>query len=401
MKITALETVRVEEFPNLLWVRVFCDSEIAGLGETFFGPRATEAFLHETAAPLLLGESPADIERLNRKLQTYVGFRGSGAEMRGLSAADIALWDLRGKILGAPLCDLLGGRCRDAVKTYNTCAGSRYVRSARGQKTENWGLDAKTKGGDFEDLDAFLNRADELAEDLLSQGISAMKIWPLDSFAEKSDGRHVAPEDLKRGLEPFRKIRRAVGDKMEVMLECHGLWDVPAAVEVGCAAAEYSPHWIEDPVRQDSMSALAEARAAIPVRVAAGETVAGLWGFRDMMDARAADVVILDLGWTGGITQARKIAALAEAHGLPVAPHDCTGPAVFGASAHFSAAAPNAFWQESVRAFYNGWFNEVARGFPKAENGMIRPPDAPGHGVELNPDLFKRDDCIIRASKMK
>ena len=396
MKITRIETLRLEEFGNLLWVFVHTDEGVTGLGETFFGPRAVEAFLHETAAPILIGQDPLRIEFLQRRLQTYCGWRGSGAEMRGLSAVDIALWDLWGKATGQPIFQLLGGRHRDWVRTYNTCAGYRYIRTNRGQASSNWGTDGAQ--GPYEDLDSFLNRADELAESLLEQGITAMKIWPLDPYAEATGGLYISAPDLRKGLEPFAKIRDAVGDRMDVMLECHSLWNVPTAVQIARALAEFDPFWMEDPTRADSMDALAEFRSQVDVRVTASETIAGRWGFRDLIEAGGTDVVMLDLGWVGGLTEAKAVASLAEAHHLPVAPHDCTGPVVYAASTHLSVHAPNALVQGSVRAFYTGWYTEVTTALPVVENGMVRPPEGPGLGMELVPDIRRRADAVTQST---
>ena len=393
MKITAVETLRLEEFGNLVWVFVHTDEGVTGLGETFFGPRAVEAFIHETSAPILIGQDPLRIEYLQRKLQTYCGWRGSGVEMRGLSALDIALWDLWGRSTNQPVWQLLGGRHREWVRTYNTCAGYRYIRTNRGQASSNWGTECSQ--GPYEDLDAFLHRAGDLALSLLEQGITAMKIWPLDPYAEASGGLYIAAPDLRKGLEPFRKIRDAVGDRMDVMLECHSLWNIPTAVQIARALEEFDPFWMEDPTRADSMETLAEFRSQVNVRVTASETIAGRWGFRDLIEAGGVDVVMLDLGWVGGLTEAKAVASMAEAHHLPVAPHDCTGPVVYAASTHMSVHAPNALVQESVRAFYTGWYNEVATALPVVENGMVRPPDGPGLGLDLLPDIRRRADAVV------
>ena len=394
MKITAIETLRLEEFANLLWVYLHTDEGITGLGETFFGPRAAEAYLLETAAPLLLGQDPLRIDYLQRRLQGYVGFRGSGAETRGASAVDIALWDLWGKATGQPIYQLLGGRHRDAVRTYNTCAGYRYIRSGKGQFSDNWGRG--NDQGPYEDLDAFLTRADELAQSLLEQGITAMKIWPFDPYAEVSGGLYISGPELRKGVEPFETIRNAVGDRIDVMLECHSLWNLPTAVQIARATEAYDLFWIEDPIRMDSLATIGEFKRQARQRVTASETITGRWGFRDLIEAHGVDVVMLDLGWVGGLTEARAIAAMAEAHHLPVAPHDCTGPVVYAASTHLSVHAPNALIQESVRAFYTGWYQEVATALPIVENGLVRPPEGPGLGMELLPDVRTRPDAVVQ-----
>src|SRR5580704_2769124 len=180
MKISAVETVRLKEFENLLWLRVHTDEGLIGLGETYLLPATVEAYVHEYLAPRALGRDPLSIDKLSRDLTNYLGFRSTGAEIRGNSAFDIALWDLFGKAVGQPIAQLLGGFTRSSIRTYNTCAGASYMRTAKGQNTSNWGLADR---GRYDDLDAFLHRADELASDLLSEGITAMKIWPFDIAA--------------------------------------------------------------------------------------------------------------------------------------------------------------------------------------------------------------------------
>jgi len=397
MKITKIETLRLKEFANVCWVRVHTDEGVVGLGETFLGAAAVEAYIHETAAPYLLGKDPLQIDRHWRELYGYLGFRSSGVEMRGNSALDIALWDVWGKVTNQPLYQLLGGKSRDAIRTYNTCAGYNYIRTAGGQKTDNYGLPEGEPQGPYEDLEAFLYRADELAESLLSQGITAMKIWPFDSAAEVNNGQSISNAELDKALEPFAKIRTAVGNKMDIMVECHSLWNLPTAIKISRALEPYQPFWIEDPVKMDSLSVIEEFRQHTTIPVCASETIATRWGYRDLLEKRATDFVMPDLGWVGGISEAKKVATMAEAWQLPLAPHDCTGPVVLTASCHLSLNAPNAVIQESVRALYTGWYTEVMDGLPEVKDGMITPPPGPGLGTALKPEVFERSDavCVI------
>jgi len=397
MKITAIETIRLGEFPNLIWVRVRTDEGVTGLGETFFGATAVEAYLHDEAAPQLLGEDPVAVERLSRKLSGYLGFRSTGVEMRGNSAVDLALWDLWGKATNQPVYQLLGGAHRESVRIYNTCAGYRYIRAPR-QAVDNWGLPEKADGP-YEDLDAFLNRADELAVSLLEQGVTGMKIWPFDPFAEASGGLYISGPDLKKALVPFEKIRKAVGDKMDIMVEFHSLWNLPSAIRIAQALEPYDTFWHEDPIRMDSLSSLKEYAVRSKAPVCASETLGSRWAFRDLLETNTAGVVMLDLSWCGGLTEARAIAAMAEAWKLPVAPHDCTGPVVLAASTHLSIHAPNALIQETVRAFYHGWYRELATELPPIENGAIRAPAGPGLGIDLQPDITQRPDAVVRVTK--
>lgn len=384
MKITAIETIRIAERPNLLWLRVETDDGPRGLGETFFGASAVEAWLHEEIAPRILGEDPTRIEALARRATGYIGDHGTGVEMRAVSALDIALWDLLGRATGRPLAELLGGFTRREIETYNTCAGPGYIKEAKGQSTDNYALGI---GGPLDDLTAFMTDAGELAQSLLAEGITGMKIWPFDAAAEKSGGRRIETADLKAALRPFEQIRAAVGDRMRIMVELHGLWQLMPALEIARALAPFDATWHEDPIAPHDVTALARYAAASPAPVAASEKLGGLAAFRDVMAANAAGVIIVDLSWCGGLTTARKIAAMAEAHQLPIAPHDCTGPVVLAASTHLSLAAPNAFVQESVRAFTRGWYRDVVTAVPPVKNGFITVPDGPGHGLDLLPDI--------------
>jgi galactonate dehydratase len=401
MKITGFETIRLGEFPNLLWLHVHTDEGLVGLGETFFGPRAVEAHIHETVAPLLLGKPALQMDRHGRTLQNqYLGFSGSGVEMRAASAVDIALWDLFGQAVEKPLHECLGGLSHDKVRIYNTCAGYRYIRAEGGQKTGNWGVDAASAAGPYEDLDAFLNRADELAQSLLEQGITAMKIWPFDFAAEASEGRSISAAELDAALVPFHKIRAAVGGKMDIMAELHSLWTPSAAEVVLRALAEFQPFWAEDPIKMTNADLLASLRARTGVPICASETLATRRAFREFLTADAVDVVMLDLSWCGGIGEAKKIATLAEAWGRPVAPHDCTGPVVLTASVHLSLNCPNTLIQETVRAFTSGWYREVLTELPDIRNGFVYPMTGPGLGTRLQPERLSAADCERRMTKV-
>ncbi len=397
MKITAVETLRLREFANLIWVRIHTDEGLIGLGETFMGASAVEAYLHDTVAPKLLGKDPLQIEARNRELANYLGWGSAGVETRGNSAIDLALWDLFGKAHGRPVCEMLGGKSRDSIRIYNTCAGYKYIRDARAQSVANWHVGEV--GGPYEDLEGFLHRADEVALSLLDQGITAMKIWPFDIAAERTGGLDISPEELKQALAPFAKIRHAVGDKMQIMVEFHSLWSLPMAKRLAQRLAEFDTYWHEDPFRLDHLRDLKEYAAHSRAWTCASETLAYTHAFRDYLESGAADVVMLDLSWCGGLSEARKIAGMAEAWHVPVAPHDCTGPVVYMASCHFSLHARNALIQESVRAFYTGWYKELVTELPVIADGMVSVSDKPGLGLELLPGLESRADAVVRTTK--
>jgi L-alanine-DL-glutamate epimerase-like enolase superfamily enzyme len=402
MKVTALETILVDEFPNLCYVRVHTDEGVVGLGETFFAAQAVSAWVHEVAAGYLLGKDPLQIDRHWQGLNPFVGFGASAVENRGRSAVDIALWDLLGKVCGQPVYQLLGGASRDRIRTYNTCAGYRYVRrvpETAGLPVSNWNTDPAAAGS-YEDLDWFLNDAGGLAHSLLEQGITGMKIWPLDPYAEASGGQWISSDDLRKGIEPFRKVREAVGDRMELMVEMHSLWNLPSAIKIARALEEYEPTWFEDPVKMDNVDALARFAESTRVPTAASETLGTRWAYRELLERAPVGVVIFDPAWVGGISEGKKVATLAEAWQLPIAPHDCSGPVEFAAAVHLSINAPNALVQESVRAFYTGWYRELVTEIPRVEDGWVYPPTGPGLGTELLPELLERPDTTSRTSAL-
>jgi len=396
MRITTIETIRLEEFPNLLWVHVGTDEGLTGLGETFYGPGAAEAHIHDVIAPYLVGQDPLQIDRHQGHLLGYLGFVGSSAEMRGRSAIDIALWDLWGQATAQPLHQLLGGAVRESIRVYNTCAGYRYVRSRPTQGTANFGLGETA--GPYEDLDAFLTHADELAQSLLEMGITGMKIWPFDYAAEASQGQYISAADLATALGPFEKIRRAVGTRLDVMAELHSQWNRPTAIKICRALEPLQLLWVEDPVFMDHLHSLEEVARATTAPIAVGETRGGRADFRALIEMEALSTIILDLSWCGGISEARKVASIAEAWHVPVAFHDCSGPVVLAASTHLAMNVRNCFIQEMVRAFYFGWYRELVTDLPTVEHGMIRPPAAPGLGLKLLPEVLRRKDCHVRRS---
>ena len=386
MKIVSLETIRPSFQPNVVLLRLTADDGLVGLGEAFFAAGAVEAYLHENVAPVLLGLPDPSPERVAKKLAPYVGYQGGGVETRAAGAVDIALWDLLGRGAGKPVVDLLGGAVRDRVRIYNTCAGSGYVGSSSRQESGNWGL-GRTSA--FEDLDGFLNRPGELAKELAAEGLSGMKIWPFDTGAEKTGGVDLLPEDLERGLAVARAIRDAV-PSMDLMIELHGLWNLKSAEKICRALEPLKPFWVEDPVRPDAVDALCRLKNATSVPIATGETVVGRRGFLPLLEREAVDVITADVQWTGGLTEARKIAVLADTFGVPVAPHDCTGPVTFAACAHLVMSQPNGLIQETVRAFLRTWYGELVEGLPKIADGHLTLSKEPGLGLRLKDGLKGR-----------
>ena len=401
--IKEIRTVRLKNMPNLLWVEIDTDEGLTGLGEVFRGADAVESIIHNQLAPTLLGKDSRSIEAISRALMTpYLGFHSSGAETRAASAVDIALWDLKGKRHGIPVHEALGGACREQVKIYNTCAGYSYNTSSSSYST---GVSRRmTSGGEamsgpYDDQIAFMKDAGELARSLVDEGYFGMKIWPFDSYATANHGTSISLSELKKGLEPFAKARKAVGDSIEIMAELHSLWAVQPAIRIAHALEDYGVFWVEDPIcKMDDVESLAFVRASVRTPICGSETLAGLPTFRRLFACNAVDVAMLDLSWCGGLTEGRKICALAEANAIPVTPHDCTGPVVLWAGVHMSFHSPMVMCQEVVRANMATWYTDLVDNLPVVANGVIGMPTLPGLGVTLKPEVKRRPDAIVVTS---
>jgi len=289
---------------------------------------------------------------------------------------------------------------RADIRVYNTCAGPDYVSQSSDVRPQNFGLarTAPAHGRRFEDLTGFMERPADLAAELLEMGISSMKIWPFDFAASALDGIDISPEDRKAGMAPFEAIRKAHGDRMRIKAELHGIWGIDAAKAICAALESIGPDWVEDPVWMDRMADVAELTASTPVPLAGGETLGGLGQVRDLIAVGRIGTPIIDITWGGGVTFARKVAALAEAFAKPIAFHDCSGPVTLTVSTHLAMATPNVSEQEITRAFYYGWYHECLDRLPPIDRGRIRAPEGDGLGVKLHPDLLLRKDVVIRTT---
>lgn len=402
MTIRSIETIRTEIQPNLVIVALEDESGVVGIGETFFGAGSVEAHIHEVVAPILAETRAAAPQAIAAALSSYVGYTGSGTETRANSAVDIAAWDLLAKRAGLPLNELLGGPRRDSIPVYNTCAGYSYINAQSRQSSSNWGtgITGERPNGDYEDLWAFHREPAKLARELMDAGFPGMKIWPFDRAAEESGGSRAA--DLRDGLHVLDQIRDEVGTGIKVYLELHSLWTLAGAERLLRAVEPFELEWAEDPVRSDRPEALAALREQTSTPLAGGESVgAGYLGYRSLFEQKALDVAILDLGWCGGITAGTDLAALADHHGLAVALHDCTGPVSLAVAAHLATTAPNIQVQEVARAFYHGWYPQIADGLPHLEHGRLSLTEAPGHGIELRNQWLQHPGTSRRKTLLK
>ena len=406
MKIIGVETLHAAAYGNLVWVRLHTNEGIVGLGETFRNPEATIAYVHETCAPHLIGKDPTQRElvmhRMTRRIGNHFnGFPSRSIEVRGNSAIDMALWDLSGKACGLPIHRMLGGPFRTECRTYNTCAGSSYNNQIRhGYNTDLLSRDDPAPGviDAREDLLLQVYEPAQLARELLEDGVTAMKIWPFDVFALRSEGQDISAADLRKAIWPIEQIRAAVGDKMDIMIEYHGLWQLPPALRIAAALADYDIYWHEEPIWMQNFDDLARYRDHVGGRVAGSENFGTLPWYREVFMRGAVDVANFDIAWIGGISEAQRIAHLAAAFDRTIAPHDCTGPVTLLANAHLAAACPNALIVETVRAYTQGFYADIVTQLPPIRQGMIAPTEDPGIGAALSPAFLARSDVVRRLS---
>ena len=375
MHITAIETIRLARGVTVhagpirwLWVRIHTDAGLVGLGETYPQPDAESAIIHRALAPVLMGRDPLAIDRLWADMFQAISYSGwAGAEMRAISAVDIALWDLAGKVAGAPVYQLLGGASRESIRIYNTC---------------------------YDHID-FLTEPQRLARELAKSGIRAMKIWPFDPVAKETGGQYITADQLRRGLEPLRLIREELGDSMDVAMEFHGYWNLPCAIQIAQALEPYTPMWLEEMLPQDNLSAYRELAGATRLPLCLSERLMTRFAFRELIENRAARIIMPDICWCGGISEAKKIATLAETYYLPVAPHNCGGPVLHAASLHLAANVTNLYTLESVRRHYLDEYRGIVTQALPPEHGEFPLPPGPGLGVELCAEVMEREDATV------
>lgn len=401
VKVTGIQTIRLGEYPAMLFLQIHTDQGLVGLGENCVGVGAVEEFIHESVAPRLLGKDPLQITSIHEILhQDFIGFAGSSVAVRAASSIDIALWDLLGQATGKSLHELWGGKIRDRVRAYNTCAGTAYAKGSSNIDRRRSAQIGDAPKGDFEDLVAFLQRPEELVASLKEMGFTAMKIWPFDEAAIKSGGQTIDNQDLREGVSIIERARN-VDPNFDIMLEMHSLWSVPAATRIAQAVEDKDLFWIEDPFRHESTEALIRFKQYHRIPITVGETTGTRWDYLRLLSSRAVDHLMIDPGWVGGVTEGRAVIALASTFGIPVAPHDCTGPVVLTVGTHMGVAHPNIELQEMVRAYYYGWYQDMVTELPKYEGGFITPPSGPGLGIKLNPDLPNRSDATVRWSRLE
>ena len=353
MKITEIKTRKVKHY---LFVQVYTDAGIVGLGEAgnWAQLNATEAAIHKFGE-YLIGKDPCRIEDYNQNFYRSQYFRGS-VIMSAISALDIALWDIKGKALGVPVYELLGGPTRDKVRVYAS---------------------PMTK----------VQEPKALAESyvqLKEMGFTAAKIFVNGPISSKKDGRdEFFSGRIEDELEKVRLCREAVGYEFDFVLEVHRGMTLPEAVTFGRAVEKYRPMVLEDSVPPDNMDTMAQVAAKVGVPIASGERFINLREFQILLSRQAVQYVRPDVCAVGGITTSKKICSLAEAHDVLIIPHNPLGPVSTAACLQICASIPNLGIQELPGFCLNGAEDAMVKTLLSFENGCMLVPDGPGIGIEL------------------
>ena len=353
MKVTDVKTFLVDCYrTNWAFVKVYTDEGITGVGEAtleYKEKALTGAVEH--IREYLVGKDPRTIERHTHDICRDAYWRGGPVLMSALSAVEIALWDILGKSLGVPVYQLLGGRANDRVRIY----------------VNGWFAGAKTP----EEFAAKAKAA-------VARGVTAMK-W--DPFGKAY--MQLTNAELDRALQCVAAVRDAVGSGADLLIEGHGRFDVPTAVQIAKELEAFRPMWFEEPVPPDNLEALKAVHDKSPVPISAGERLYTHREYLRLFADRAADYIQPDISHAGGIMALKKLAADAEAHYIPFAPHNPSGPVANAASLQLAACCPN-FCILEIMYSDVVWRADVTDERLVCTDGWMEIPNRPGIGVELN-----------------
>ncbi len=361
MKITGVRTIVVDGHRmNWVIVRIDTDAGIHGIGDATVERR--EQAVAETVKAIghyLDGQDPFAVEHHARTITRDSYWRTGVVNRSAISGIEAALWDIKGKALGVPVYELLGGKCRDRIPVY----------------ANNWSPGQGIPGASS--FEAAVARPVEL-------GFGAVK-W--DPFGRA--WMRMTRAERRAAMGEIAAARRIVGDDVELLIEGHGRLDVPTAIEVGNRIAEWQPLFFEEPIPPDNLDALAEVKGRIPVAVAGGERYTDRFRFAEVIEKRALDWLQPDACHVGGLAEMKAIAILAETRFLPVAPHNPMGPVGNAMTLQLAAVIPNFAYLETMMVDVP-WRGEVVRETAAIEAGQMRIPDAPGLGIELDEEAAAR-----------
>jgi galactonate dehydratase len=360
MKITAIKTLVVNaRMRNWVLVKVETDQPgLYGWGEATLEWKTKGVVGSiEDLSVLLIGQDPRRIEHIWQMMHRQYFWRGGIVTMTAMSGIDQALWDIKGKEVGKPVCELLGGPVRDSLRLYDHLGG-----------------------GLMEDIYNTVE-PEVFAERLhisLEKGFTAVKAMPIP-VAELIE----SPSVIKRAVRCVEAMRNAAGDTVDIMLDLHARTTAAAAIQFGRLLVDYNLFWYEEPCWPEHVDALCEVSRTLPFPIATGERLVGRWEFRELLEKRACAIIQPDVSHCGGISEARRIAAMAETYSISVACHNPQGPVSTASSIHVGFATPNYLIQEVVRADVP-WRNDILTEPLDVARGSVPAPTRPGLGIDIN-----------------
>ncbi len=356
MKITAIETYICHAYrTNWVFVRVMTDVDgLYGVGEaTLEYKEHTVAQACKELERTLVGQDPHRIESFWHSAYRDAYWRGGAVLMSAISAIEMALWDIKGKDLGVPVYQLLGGKVRESVPCY----------------ANGWFAPAKTP-------DEFA----EKAKQAIQQGFKALKWDPFGTAYLQ-----IERKQLNEALDCVGAVYDAVKDTADIIIEGHGRFDIPTAVRVGQALGEFDILWFEEPIPPQNLEGLADVKRRINVPVSAGERLYNRWDFRSLFELKAADYIQPDVSHAGGLLELKKIAAMAEAYHIPICPHNPSGPVANAATLQLAGCIPNFYLLETMSSDVP-WRADITNEVVEFVQGDMVIPDKPGLGIDLNLD---------------
>ena len=349
------------------WVRLHTDKGLVGTGETYPFHQGEIGALRDYA-PSVIRRDPRDIDGVWRAFYHRMAMRNAGgADMRILSAINMAQLDILGQAAGLPLYRLLGGKTRPRVRVYNTT-------------TDYWAINETKMGPDTLKIVRFL----------LDRGITAMKIYPFSA-----PDNYLSNQALERGMRWIREIRDKTGNDMDICVDCWGRFDLPSAQRIAKALEPYNIMYLEDAMLMNNPQAYAQLARETSVPICMSETLATRYEYREFFEQKACDVVMYDLTWCGGVSEAKKISDMADTYFIPTSPHTCGGPLLYICSAHLCTALASFLIMESNYWKYTHQFPYFVNNVPVPKDGQVTPPELPGIGAEIKPELFRNGDAIV------
>lgn len=372
MKIKKIDVVRDLKFQGMklqpMWVRLYTDNGIVGVGETYWNTNAQVGVLKDKK-DYLLGHDALEMTTIMDEIRYSSWGGSSGADMKIISAINMAQWDILGKASNMPIYKLLGGKYRAKQRLYNTS------NAVAGMNMEN--------------------DAEKMTKWLMDKGIKGVKIWPYDQTANKNQGSYITPSERDKCLDWIKRIRNTAGKDFEIGIEFHTRWNLPSALKIAKDLEPYDVMWIEDILGEDNMDTYSILCRDTSCSVAVSERLATKFRFREVLERKAADIIILDIAWCGGISEAKKIVDMADAYYIPFATHNYGGPLLWASSIHLGTAAKNCFITESSWDMYTNVFPYFIKNVPKVVDGYVTPPEGPGLGLEFNDEPIRNGDAIV------